>query len=102
MNYRYFLRKFGDYYSEIYRIPSNGKNIIDNIPLLEKCISNDKWSNNLKDISTLQFIFVYYLAEKTNDNPRRIAFCEFRFIRVRAINDELVSIVNGKMVLKAA
>ena len=53
MNYRYFLRNFGDYYSEIYRIPVNGKNIINNIPLLEKYIPKDKWSNDSKDIRGL-------------------------------------------------
>ena len=53
MNYRYFLRKFGDYYSEIYRIPNNGKNIINNIALLEKYIPIGKWSNDSKDIRGL-------------------------------------------------
>lgn len=64
MNYRYFLRKFGDYYSEIYRIPSNGKSIINNIPLLEKYISNDKWSNDSKDIKgLLEDISTGYFSE---------------------------------------
>ncbi len=53
MNYRYFLRKFGDYYSEIYRIPGNEKTIINNIPLLEKYIPQNKWSNDSKDIKGL-------------------------------------------------
>jgi hypothetical protein len=53
MNYRYFLRKFGDYYSEIFRIPDNGKNIINNIPRLEKYIPKNEWSNNSKDIKGL-------------------------------------------------
>lgn len=53
MNYRYYLRSFGNYYSEIFRIPDNGKNIIDNIPFLEKHISKDIWSNDSKDIRGL-------------------------------------------------
>jgi hypothetical protein len=51
--YRYFLRKFGDYYSELYRILRNGKTIINNIPVLEKYISTDKWSNDSKNIRGL-------------------------------------------------
>lgn len=53
MNYRYFLRKFGDYYSEIYRIPGNGKKLISNIPGLEKYVLKGKWSNDSKDIRGL-------------------------------------------------
>ena len=49
MNYRYFLRKFGDYYTEVYRIPNNGKKLFENVPLLEKYVSKNKWSNDSKD-----------------------------------------------------
>lgn len=68
MSYRYFLRKFGDYYSEIYRIPSNGKKIINNIPLLEKYIPKDKWSNDSKDIKgLLEDISTGYFSEFSDE-----------------------------------
>ena len=68
MNYRYFLRKFGDYYSEIYRIPDNGKNIINNIPLLKKYISAGKWSNDSKDIRGLiEVISTGYFSEISDE-----------------------------------
>ena len=70
MDYRYFLRKFGDYYSEIHRIPGNGKNIINNIPYLEKYISNDS-----KDIrGLLEDISTGYFAEITDETTEAIAF----------------------------
>ncbi len=50
MDYKYFLRKFGDYYSEIYRMPNNGKKIIDNMYSFEKYIPKGKWSNESKDL----------------------------------------------------
>ncbi|MFA5806450.1 MAG: hypothetical protein WC879_17600 [Melioribacteraceae bacterium] len=68
MSYRYFLRKFGDYYSEIFRIPDNGKNIINNIPLLEKYIPKNKWSNNSKDIKgLLEDISTGYFSEISDE-----------------------------------
>lgn len=68
MHFRYFLRKFGDYYSEIYRIPDNGKNIINNIPLLEKYIPKDKWSNDSKDIRGLiEDISTGYFSEISDE-----------------------------------
>lgn len=68
MNYRYFLREFGDYYSEIYRIPNNGKNIINNIPLLEKYIPIGKWSNDSKDIRGLiEDLSTGYFSEITDE-----------------------------------
>ena len=75
MNYRYFLRKFGDYYSEIYRIPGNGKNIINNIPFLEKYVSNGKWSNDSKEIKGLiQDISTGYFSEISDETTETIAF----------------------------
>ncbi|MFA5805869.1 MAG: hypothetical protein WC879_14625 [Melioribacteraceae bacterium] len=68
MNYRYFLRKFGDYYSEIFRIPDNGKNIINNIPHLEKYIPKNKWSNDSKDIKgLLEDISTGYFSEISDE-----------------------------------
>lgn len=68
MNYKYFLRKFGNFYSEIYRIPNNQKKIINNIPFLEKYISKDKWSNNSKDIKgLLEDISTGYFSEISDE-----------------------------------
>lgn len=68
MNYKYFLRKFGYFYSEIYRIPNNQKKIINNIPFLEKYISKDKWSNNSKDIKgLLEDISTGYFSEISDE-----------------------------------
>lgn len=68
MHFRYFLRKFGDYYSEIYRIPDNGENIINNILLLEKYIPKDKWSNDSKDIRGLiEDISTGYFSEISDE-----------------------------------
>lgn len=68
MNYRYFLRKFGDYYSEIFRIPANGKSIINNIPNLEKYIPKNNWSNDSKDIKGLiEDISTGYFSEISDE-----------------------------------
>jgi len=68
MNYRYYLRSFGDYYSEIYRIPDNGKGIIDNILFLEKYISAGDWSNNSKDIrGLLEDLSTGYFSEISDE-----------------------------------
>jgi len=81
MNYRYFLRKFGDYYSEIYRIPSNGKKIFNNIPLLEKYIPKDKWSNNSKDIrGLLEDISTGYFSEISDETTEVKALAIIRKI----------------------
>jgi hypothetical protein len=81
MSYRYFLRKFGDYYSEIFRIPVNGKNIINNILFLEKYISNDKWSNDSKEIKgLLEDISTGYFTEISDETTEVIAFEIIRMI----------------------
>lgn len=75
MNYRYFLRKFGDYYSEIYRIPNNGNGIMDNIPALEKYIPKGKWSNDSKDIKGLiEDISTGYFSETEDETTETKAF----------------------------
>lgn len=68
MDHKYFLRKFGDYYSEIFRIPNNGEKIINNIPLLEKYIPKNKWSNDSKDIKgLLEDISTGYFSEISDE-----------------------------------
>jgi len=68
MDHKYFLRKFGDYYSEIFRIPNNGKKIINNIPFLEKYIPKEKWSNDSKDIKgLLEDISTGYFSEISDE-----------------------------------
>ena len=53
VTYRYFIRRFANHYSEVYRIPNNGKCITHNIAYLEKYLSPDKWSNDSTDIKGL-------------------------------------------------
>jgi len=85
MDYRYFLRKFGDYYSEIYRIPSNGKKIINNIPLLEKYIPKNKWSNDSKDIKgLLEDISTGYFSEIQDETTEVKALAIIRRIDTNA------------------
>ena len=75
MDYKYFLRKFGDYYSEIFRMPRNGKNIINNMSFLEKYISNNNWSNSSKDIKgLLEDISTGYFSEISDEITEIRAF----------------------------
>ncbi len=68
MNYRFFLRKFGDFYTEVYRIPDNGKSIMNNIPCLEKYLLKGNWSNNSSDIRGLvEDISTGYFCETTDE-----------------------------------
>lgn len=79
MSYRYFLRKFGDYYSEIFRIPNNEKGIMDNIPALEKYIPKGKWSNDSKDIKGLiEDISTGYFSETEDETTEAKALAEIR------------------------
>lgn len=87
MNYKYFLRKFGDYYSEIYRIPNNGKTIVNNILFLGKYISKDKWSNNSKDIKGfLEDFSTGYLSEISDEITKEEALEIIREIDEAKIN----------------
>lgn len=85
MNYKYFLRAFGHYYSEIFRIPGNGKSIINNIPFLDKYVSNEKLLNNSKDIKgLLGDISTGYLSEISDKTAEVKALAIIREINAKA------------------
>ena len=89
MDYRYFLRSFANYYSEVYRIPDNGKCIIHNIPDLEKYISPDKWSNDSKDIKGLiEDMSTGYFSEISDEIPEMIAIAITRLSEISPGHDD--------------
>jgi hypothetical protein len=89
VTYRYFLRKFANYYSEVYRIPDNGKCIVHNIPHLEKYISPDKWSNDSKDIKgLLEDLSTGYFSETSDEIHEMIAIAITRLSEVYNCHDD--------------